>query len=200
MTDTPDGSNPGTVPGAELEREVAGYYEAYAVQLLRYAETHTRDLDLGKDAVQEVFLRYFAERRFGNRIENPRAWLYRVLHNHLLDRLSRAAMKCEVSADGTERMADLQAGAEMRMEQRQTAREIEARLTPRELACLRLRVEGLSYQEIADRLGVRIGTVGALLPRVYTKLREGVNEGAFFTESTAGALFFLLGRGQPYAS
>ena len=175
-------------------------YEEHAARLLRYAETLTRNRDAGTDAVQEVFLRYLAERRYGNRMENPRVWLYRVLHNHLLDRLSRAAMKYEVSAEGSEQVADGRINAETRLEQTQTAQEIASRLTPRELDCLRLRAGGFSYQEIAEVLGVRPGTVGALMPRVYAKLRDGAAEGLFLTENTAGALGVLFWGGQTHAS
>jgi len=72
-------------------------------------------------------------------------------------------------------------------------------LTPRELDCLRLRVEGFSYGQIADRLGIRAGTVGALLPRVYAKLRQDVAEGILVPEGTAGALGLLLRRGPAHA-
>ena len=117
----------GSADGAsntELEQEVAALYIEHAARLLRYAETLTRNPDMGRDAVQEVFLRYFAERRYGNVVENPRPWLYRVLHNHLLDRLDRAAMKCEVSADAADGLADKCVSAEMRLEQTQMAMEI----------------------------------------------------------------------------
>ena len=183
-----------------LEQEVAGLYQEHAASLLRYAETLTRNRDTGRDAVQEVFLRYFAERRYGNRVENPRAWLYRVLHNHLLDRLDRAAMKYEVSADSADLVPDGRVNAEKLLEQTQTAQAIASRLTPRELDCLRLRAQGFSYQEIAELLGVRPGTVGALLPRVYSKLRNGAAEGIFLSECTAGAIGFLLRGGQTHSS
>ena len=195
-----DSGSGGGAPNGDLEQEVAGLYAEHAVRLLGYAETITRNRDTGRDAVQEVFLRYFAERRYGNRVENPRAWLYRVLHNHLLDRLDRAAMKYEVSAEGADEVLDECVDAETRLEQNQTAQQIASRLTPRELDCLRLRVEGLSYQEIAQVLGIRPGTVGALLPRVYAKLREVAAEGIFLSEGTAGAIGLLLRGGQTYSS
>jgi RNA polymerase sigma-70 factor (ECF subfamily) len=192
--------NEGSAPTGDLEQEVAGLYAEHAAKLLRYAETFTRNRDAGRDAVQEVFLRYFAERRYGNRVENPRAWLYRVLHNYLLDRLDRAAMKYEVSAEGADEVLDGCVDVETRLEETQTAQEIASRLTPRELDCLRLRVEGLSYQEIAQVLGIRPGTVGALLPRVYAKLRDVAAEGIFLSEGTAGAISLLLRGGQSYSS
>lgn len=196
-TDTVGG---GRTPNGDLEQEVAGLYAEHAARLLRYAGTITRNRETGRDAVQEVFLRYFAERRYGNRVENPRAWLYRVLHNHLLDRLDRAAMKYEVSDEGADEVLDGCVDAEMRLEQTQTAQEIASRLTPRELDCLRLRVEGLSYQEIAQVLGIRPGTVGALLPRVYAKLRDVAAEGISLSENTVGAIGLLLRGGQTHSS
>jgi hypothetical protein len=66
--------------------------------------------------------------------------------------------------------------------------------------CLRLRVEGFSYQEIAQVLGVRPGTVGALLPRVYAKLRDVAAEGIFLSEATVRALGLLLQGGQTDSS
>ena len=190
----------GDASNNELEQEVVALYVEHAARLLRYAEALARNQDMGRDAVQETFLRYFAERRYGNSVKNPRAWLYRVLHNHLLDRLDRAAMKCEVPAKAADQVADKCVDAEMRLEQTQTAMEIASRLTPRELDCLRLRVEGCSYQEIAQVLGVRPGTVGALLPRVYSKMREVAAEGMVLSEGTAGAIGILLRGGQTHSS
>ena len=48
-----------------------------------------------------------------------------------------------------------------------------AMLAPREFECLRLRTEGLDYNEIANAMSIRPGTVGALLHRVGQKMRLG---------------------------
>ena len=34
-----------------------------------------------QEAAQEVFLRFYTTLRKGERIENPRAWIFRVAHN-----------------------------------------------------------------------------------------------------------------------
>jgi DNA-binding CsgD family transcriptional regulator len=54
----------------------------------------------------------------------------------------------------------------------QAAQQIASSLTSRELECVLLRAEGLSYQEMADALKLSSGTVGALLNRVYKKLQD----------------------------
>ena len=194
MVESEDSRLASGLPLNEPEREVADLYEEHSARLLSYAGSLTRDRDTARDAVQEVFLRYFVERRYGNCIENPRAWLYRVLHNYLLDRISTAAMKCEISAEDTDGVPDAGGDPEAMVQRNQAAREIASRLTSRELECLSLRAEGFSYEEIAAILGIRPGTVGALLPRVYSKLRKVVEEG-IFVPGTTDALCFLAGGG-----
>jgi DNA-directed RNA polymerase specialized sigma24 family protein len=54
----------------------------------------------------------------------------------------------------------------------QAAQRIAESLSERELECLRLRTEGLSYGEIGVAMQVRTGTVGALLARAHEKIRR----------------------------
>jgi len=158
-------------PPDEIEREVQVLYEMCGAGLLRYAAAMSRDCELARDAVQEVLLRYFVERRLGRRIGNPRAWAYRVLRNHVLDRLAAAAARCEVGAEEAE-SATGRNDADAGLWRSEAVREITATLSPRELECLRLRAEGLSYTEIASVMDIRIGTVGALLTRSHDKIRR----------------------------
>jgi RNA polymerase sigma factor (sigma-70 family) len=175
----------------DLEREVAEAYRQYASAVLACARTLASDADEARDAVQETFLRYFMERRYGRQIEHPRAWLMRVACNYLLGRRKSAALAREDvveleqlagSADDPEALATLA----------QRAREIRTRLSGREWDCLRLRTEGLSYAEIGVRLGVRQGTIGALLSRVHEKLRWPPGREGIIGAGTAKAVHFLF--------
>ena len=154
-----------------LEREVSELYREHAAGLLRYARGIARDAEEARDAVQETFLRYCMERRYGRVVENPRAWLYPVVRNHLLTRWSSAAATREVASEGLESLPDDRVNPESLASRAERAQTIRERLTDRELECLRLRAEGLSYAEIGDVLRIRTGTVGALLSRVTAKLR-----------------------------
>jgi DNA-directed RNA polymerase specialized sigma24 family protein len=49
-------------------------------------------------------------------------------------------------------------------------------LSPGESECVRLRAEGLRYEEIAGVLSMRTGTVGALLARAHKKIRQAVKD------------------------
>ena len=67
----------------QLEQELVRLYREHASELSRYAVSFSQRQDSAREAVQEIFLRYFVERRYGRQIENPRAWLYHVLSNYI---------------------------------------------------------------------------------------------------------------------
>jgi RNA polymerase sigma-70 factor (ECF subfamily) len=156
----------------EIEPEVATLHDRYATELLAYATCMIRNRDAARDAIQEVFLRYFVERSYGRVIAHPRAWLYRVLRNYLPDMLDTAWFKRGVGPEHGVDVPDPSDSPEEAVSNGQIASRIAAVLSPRELECLRLRADGLSYDEAAEVLGVRPGTVSSLLARVYKKLHD----------------------------
>ncbi len=180
-----------------IEQELVQLHQECAPGLLRYAAAISRDEELARDAVQEAFLKYFVERRLGRAIDNPRGWLYRVLRNHLLDRLSSAEARREVDAAEAEGAA-APSQTDAHLLQAEAARELKTVLTLRELECLRLRAEGLSYEEIGSVLEIRPGTVGALLTRVYRKVRE-TSSGDQNARRTVQALLFWARGGEAYS-
>src|SRR6476659_9870727 len=100
-------------PQTDLEVEVAQAYAEFAVGLLRYALLTMRNHEAAQDAVQEAFLRFFIARSQGQRIQTPRAWLYRVLRNHILDSLRSSAVKREVGIDQVRQVIDVRQDPEM---------------------------------------------------------------------------------------
>jgi RNA polymerase sigma-70 factor (ECF subfamily) len=157
---------------AQLESEVVHLHEQYSASLLRYAQSIAESDELARDAVQETFLRYFVQRQYGREIVNQRAWLYQVLRNYLRDRMGAASASREVPGENLDRLASKDHDPEALVDQQQRAREIANCLSDRELECLQLRNEGLSYEEIGTAMDVRIGTVGAMLSRVHEKIRR----------------------------
>ena len=154
-----------------LQREVCSLYEDHGAALLRYAASIAGNQDTARDAVQEAFLRYFTQRSRGAKIETPRAWLYKVAYHYLVDVGSEPNVSLHHAA-GT---ADPSYGAQATAEASSLNERFEDILSPRELSCVRLRTEGLSYDEISAVLGIRIGTVGALLARAVRKIKKELN-------------------------
>ncbi|MGE5644404.1 MAG: RNA polymerase sigma factor [Acidobacteriota bacterium] len=170
-----------------IRQEVQQLYEKDAAGMLRYALALAGDAEAARDAVQEAFLRLFIMRSAGQEIRSPRAWVYRVLHNHVLDQ-KKAGSRNEV---GLESLANAPvAGLDPEADYSRfelLRRTLVQALTPREIECVRLRAEGLGYEEIAEVLGVRSGTIGALLTRAHKKIRQAAGErsGTFGLAMTA---------------
>ena len=156
-----------------LAREVTEIYQATATSLLRYALLLARSESLAQEAVQETFLKYYHCRIGGELGSATRGWFFRVVRNYIFDQLKSHSVKNCVSLDHAVTKFDERYSPEKLYEQSQTVQKAYGLLAPRELECLRLKVEGFSYQEIAEILDIKSGTVGALLARGATKIQKG---------------------------
>jgi RNA polymerase sigma-70 factor (ECF subfamily) len=180
-----------SLPTGAIEQEVAALYHAHADGLFHYAASLLPAAEDARDALQEVFLRYFLERSCGGSIDNPRAWLYRVLRNYFLDWLDTAARKREIPGLDADEFPATGGDPEALMGRSQVAAHIRSVLSDRELNCLLLRAQGLSYSEIADVLNLRSGTVGVYLTRAQKKMKKAAEEDGSFRVASAHALAML---------
>jgi RNA polymerase sigma-70 factor (ECF subfamily) len=143
--------------------------------LIRYLRYHLDDRSEAEDIAQESFVRFFQARKRQESIAQPKAWLFRVAHNLLIDlgRKHRPELLDEQEWTIHDRGVDPGRRTEARIEVSKLCWE---RLTPSELDCLRLRTEGLKYREIGEILDLSISTVVSYISRALAKLREGVEE------------------------
>jgi RNA polymerase sigma-70 factor (ECF subfamily) len=185
-----DGS-PGGPPTAGIEQEIVDLYAREAGGILRYAGALAHDPETAHDALQEAFFRYFLCRSAGQQIQSPKGWLFRVAHNYVLDQ-KKAGSRNEV---GLESLRNVPSPAANRPEAGGPVSDLlqgllEIGLTPREIECVRLRTQDLRYEEIAVVLGLRSGTVGALLARAHGKIRKavqlGIHKNRDFAQTVAG--------------
>ena len=187
-------------PSNELEVELTCLYERNAAALLRYALLLATDREAARDAVQEVFLRYFIARSEGQRFENSRAWLFRVLRNHLLDALRSGRSKNEIGIEDAHNSADASQDPEATYHRAEISKCLSSSLAPRELEYVRLRAEGLRYQEIADVLDVRCGTVAGTLARAHAKIRQSLRRAGYIPEEGRKPMALLVAEETPHAS
>ncbi|MCI0628942.1 MAG: sigma-70 family RNA polymerase sigma factor [Acidobacteria bacterium] len=154
-----------------IEREVVALYTDYAAPLHRYGAALTSDSHLVQEAIQETFLSYFAERLAHKEISDSRAWLFRALRTYLQESREQAQGSA-TSAETLDNVPDRRQNPETDLRQKEILTRASSALSPREFECVCLRAEGLSYQEIADVMQIRCGTVGVLLGRGLKKLRR----------------------------
>ena len=134
-------------------------------RLYRAALSLLGDPQEAEDAVQDAFVRYLE--RAPEELENPGAWLMRVLVNNCKSRLRLAWRRVGPLPD------TLPAPA---MEEREVLEELFA-LPPADRAVLHLYYyEGYTTDEIARITGQRPGTVRTRLSRAREKLRQLLTE------------------------
>jgi RNA polymerase sigma-70 factor (ECF subfamily) len=160
----------------QIEREVNELLQKYITALTRYATSLSHDSATVQDGIQEAFLRYFMARVRGQQIDNPRAWLFRVLRNYLLDCNRKYNSMQTVDLKKAAHVADLHLDVEAGYQQSEAFRRALATLSPRELECMQLRLDGFDYSEIAQIMQIRLGTVGALLARGLKKFKNAGSE------------------------
>jgi RNA polymerase sigma-70 factor (ECF subfamily) len=140
--------------------------------VMRYLRRHLDDLSTAEDIAQESFIRFFQARSQGEEIEQPRAWLYRVAHNLLVD-YGRKKRPDLLDEDGWLKLEGESSASAQGIEARAEVATLPwYKLTNAELQCLRLRSEGLKFREIGEVLGLSISTVTSYIARAIHKLQE----------------------------
>ena len=158
--------------GSQIEAEVIELLHHHSAALSRHGASMSRDNSIVQDAIQEVFLRYFISRKRGQQIENPRAWLFRVLRNYIFDHNRKSNILTVVGLEAAEYIEDTRQDIEAEYLKNEHILHLISTLTPREKECMQLRLEGFNYHEIAHILEIRIGTVAALVGRGLKKIRR----------------------------
>ena len=149
--------------------------DRYRAPLVRLAYRLTHDPDEANDIAQDSFLR--AYRRLGEfHPERPFArWLFVIARNASLDaiRRRRRAANLSVQDFGFEHEAPGPEDLALRNDEAQRVRDALEGLPSKYREVLELYyLSGLRYREVADALGIPIGTVKTYISRAKRRLRE----------------------------
>jgi len=152
--------------------------DRYWGPMVAFALEKVRSQDAAEDLVQEAFVRVWERRRQLRPEASPRAYLYRVLRNliideyrrhRLRDRFSLLALSGEAS-QAPSPVATLEAGELAGAAQRAIAALPERRRDVFVLAHL----HGLSYKEVAETLGITPRTVANHMSLALAQLRDAL--------------------------
>jgi len=171
----------GLSPSGLTERsaEWAAIVGEHSARVYRLAYRLTGNRQDAEDLTQDVFVRVF---RSLDSFEpgNFAGWLHRITTNLFLDRARRAArIRMDGFAEGAEQqLLGSQVLPEDAVNDAGFDPDIEAALAslPEKfrVAVVLCDIEGLSYDEIADVLGVKVGTVRSRIHRGRTQLRDAL--------------------------
>jgi RNA polymerase sigma-70 factor (ECF subfamily) len=162
---------------ASLEEEITGYFDQFHDPLMRYLLSFQFGVQDAEDIIQETFFALFKHLRAEKPRTNVRGWIFRVAHNlgrkrrGTNQRIQRIAV-----ADDQDTQFQLHPGLNPEEElldtqERRRLLAIVRVLPDRDRQCLVLRAEGFRYREIAEVLGISLGTVAATLERSFKRLR-----------------------------
>lgn len=157
---------------AERDRRLGRAMIGHLPALRRYALGLSGSAAAADDLVQDCIER--ALRRLGALQDEARmaGWLRTTLFNLFVDGRRSWRNRGEVwDEEVWDRMEDGGAAPETRHELTQTVRAMGALAPQHRQVLLLVGVEGLSYREVADELGVPIGTVMSRLARARDALR-----------------------------
>ena len=147
-------------------------FRTYHGTLVRYLTRRLGDRDWAEEIAQETFVRALRQ----DEIVNERSWLFAVATNLVRDEARKDARRRRhlelLAAEARDAQVD---GPDISMERALDAadarRALEA-LAERDRQALLLREEGLDYPEIAEILGIAVGSVGTTLSRARRRLAE----------------------------
>lgn len=156
--------------GQSNEEVVTALYEQLRPALLSYVYHLTGSTLDSEDLVQIAFLQLFDHLCHRAEIRNVRGWVYRAVHslaiNHICRSHRRDSLIKEWFSESTHE--DVPSAEEVLAWKEEITRLLR-RVNERERNCLMLRVEGLSYQEIAEVLEISAKSVSVYLARGLKK-------------------------------
>ena len=157
--------------------EVVRHFEELRGPVYAYLYTLCRNPERSEEMTQDVFLRLHAYLRAGNRVDNPRGWVFRVAHNLAVNEAKKCRFEISQPEVGQPRaeVCDPAPDPETRLlgEERSALfwNGLQG-LTEHQRHCLQLRAEGLRIQEIAEVLSISRSGAADALQRALRRLRK----------------------------
>lgn len=159
----------------QTENEVVALFSEFRGRILRYLFYLGVSMQDGEEVVQEVFLLLFRHLQEERSRQNLRGWLFRVAHNLGLKKRMESWRENDENRESFLLAPDTAPSPEeqviMNQQQKHLLAVLDA-LPAQDRSCLCLRAEGLRYREIAEVLGIALGSVSQSLARAVKRLNH----------------------------
>ncbi len=158
-------------PNAPPDPAVIAQIEAEIPRLRRFARAMVRDATLADDLVQECLERALSRLHLWRPGSNLRAWLFTILRNLHINGVRRRQPVVDIDAEAQAAIGAAPGSQFVRLELRDLRRALGLLPNEQREVVLLIGLEGISYGEAADILGISIGTVKSRLSRGRRALR-----------------------------
>ncbi len=173
-------------------RCVTEAWDRHETELRRFLRHRAGSDAEGDDLLQEVFLRALRQANGLCGIGNPRAWLFHVARNLLIDRLRLARDQVPLPDD---LMAEPEIAAAVVDSLAQCLPRILAEISPQDREAITLcDIEGMTQQEFAKRLGLSLPAAKSRVQRARVRLKARMTESCQVTFDAAGGVCCFVPR------
>jgi len=146
---------------------------AQVPRLRRYARALTGDDGRADDLVQDALERAWRRMGYWRRGSDLRAWLFTLMHNVFVNDVRRAARRGQtVSLDDHATAVASKGGNETSRLVDELDRGLATLSLDHREVLLLVALEGLTYEEVAELLGIPLGTVMSRLYRARERMRH----------------------------
>ena len=163
-----DGQRSAAVSAIWLQIEAEIPFLRQAARRWRHCETADAD-----DLVQDTLIRALANAHLWEPGTNLRAWLVTIMRNQFLSNVDRHQRAAGALQD-LQAEASTSANAELRLTLRDVERALQRLPAKQRSAILLAGIEGKSYTEVAEEMGLSVDAVRCHLARARDRLRTTV--------------------------
>jgi len=139
-------------------------------RLRRYARALTRDRTSADDLVQDTLERAWSKLHMWRRDSDMRAWMFSIMHNTFINHIRKNRLDT-VSIDDSALEMPTRSTQEDSLHMRDLSSAIGKLSFEYREVILLIGLEQMSYEEVANVLGIPLGTVMSRLSRGREKLR-----------------------------
>ncbi|QBR71675.1 RNA polymerase subunit sigma-24 [Beijerinckiaceae bacterium] len=160
---------------------LAGLYQAHAHELQGFARRRVGRQE-AEDVVQDTYL-HLLQRGAAATLEHPRAYLFRIAANLAVDLTRKTKIRSRYAGDNIdlEQLSGNSGSPEAASEGAMELRRLQAALAELPPLCraafLLNRIDGLTYAEIGERLGLSVRTIDRYMVRAWSHVRGQVGRG-----------------------
>lgn len=157
------------------EKAFRQLFDLYKERLFSFVFGLTHSVTETEEVVQDIFMKLWETRSKLDQIEHPSAYIYRMARNRTLDHLAKAGRQQKLVRQVWANMKESEEVTEEILEAKESREliyEAISQLPERKKEIFRLsREEGLSLDEIAERLGISKQTVKNNLTEILKQLK-----------------------------